>query len=324
MADATATVPGVAGSSLSYLTPLSGRNWTHRVEVTGGPTLARPEQTAWVNAVAPGWFETYRMRLIAGRDFLTADVAQGEPIAVVNEAFVKRFAGSRNPLGLRIRGVGLARLNATIVGVVNDAVYRTVRIGVVPTIYLPMAQANRFGTAFSITARLAGNRAAVEEQIAEVLSASAPGFSFSFRHYEDQVRATLIQERLVAMLSGFFGLLALLLFVDRPVPGHLVRREPKPARAGDPYRARRNRLRGRPARPAARGAAHGGRRRARSRPQPLGSPIRGAAAVPCRPARSGHARNGCGRPGGRGIDRRLAAGPNGFKNGPERDVARVT
>ena len=179
--------------------------------MTGGPTLTRTEQTAGVNAVAPGWFETYRMRLIAGREFLSSDVANGEPVAVVNEAFVRRFAGSQNPLGLSVKAVGLQRLNATIVGVVNDAVYRTVRTGVVPTIYLPMTQADRFGAAFSITARLAGNRSAVERQIADALGASAPGFSFSFRHYEDQVRATLIQERLVAMLSGFFGVLALLL-----------------------------------------------------------------------------------------------------------------
>ena len=81
----------------------------------------------------------------------------------MNEAFVKRFVGAQSPLGQRFKGVGLGVLNeTTIVGVVNDAVYRTVRTGVVPTVYLPMAQAEAFGSGFSITARLAGSRSQVE------------------------------------------------------------------------------------------------------------------------------------------------------------------
>src|SRR5215203_448409 len=63
-----AGVPGVSRASASFLTPLGGRNWTHRVQVTDGPTQPRGEQTAWFNAVAPGWFATYDMRLRAGRD----------------------------------------------------------------------------------------------------------------------------------------------------------------------------------------------------------------------------------------------------------------
>jgi predicted permease len=212
VAEAASTEPGVSRASLSYLTPLSGRNWTTRVQVVDGPTLTRPEQTAAFNAVAPGWFETYGMRVLTGRDLGPSDVSGSERVAVVNEAFVKRFVGAQSALGQRFKGIGLGVLNeTTIVGVVNDAVYRTVRTGVVPTVYLPMAQAETFGSGFSITARLAGSRSQVEPALTEALRAAAPGLSFSFRDYGNQVRATLVQDRMVAMLSGFFGALALLL-----------------------------------------------------------------------------------------------------------------
>jgi len=207
-----AAQPGVGRASLSYLTPLSGRNWTHRVQVIDGPTLSRPEQTAGFNAVAPGWFDTYGMRVLIGRDIAPSDVATGERVAVVNEAFVRRFVGAQSPLGHRFKGVGLGNLGeTTIVGVVNDAVYRTVRTGVVPTVYLPMTQADIHGAGFSVTARLTGSRSQVEQGLSRALGTATPGLSYSFRDYQDQVRATLVQDRIVAMLSGFFGALALLL-----------------------------------------------------------------------------------------------------------------
>jgi putative ABC transport system permease protein len=212
VADAAARVPGVARASVSMMTPMSERNTTQRVEVSGGPTLPRAQQTTWVNAVAPGWFETYGMRLLAGRDIAATDVARGEPVVVVNEAFVQRFTGGQSPLGQRVKGVGLGPLpDSVIVGVVNDAVYRTVRIGVVPTMYLPIAQGSWLRWGFSLTTKVLADRASIERSLTEALSRTDPTLAFSFRDYGDQLRATVVQERLVAMLSGFFGLLAMLL-----------------------------------------------------------------------------------------------------------------
>jgi putative ABC transport system permease protein len=212
LADVVASVPGVRRASLSHITPLSGRNTTHRVVVSGGPALSRPaEQTAWVAGVAPGWFETYGMRVLAGRDISGSDVAGGDAVAVVNETFVRRFVGPQTPLGRRIKGLGLGKLDCVIVGVVNDAVYRTTRIGVVPTIYLPMTQFGRIPSGFSVTAKLMAERTSIERSLTDAIQSVDPKLAFSFRDYTDQVRATLVQERLVAMLSGFFGLLAMLL-----------------------------------------------------------------------------------------------------------------
>jgi ABC-type antimicrobial peptide transport system permease subunit len=62
-----------------------------------------------------------------------------------------------------------------------------------------------------VTARVGSSRALVERNIAEAIGRAAPDLSFSFRNYDDQLRDTVIQERLVALMSGFFGALALLL-----------------------------------------------------------------------------------------------------------------
>jgi predicted permease len=212
VADVASTVPGVSRASLSFMTPMNGRNWTHRVHVEGGPTLPVAQQVSFVNAVAPGWFETYGMRLVAGRDVVAADVTGSDPVVIVNEAFVRRFVGPRSPLGQRVKSVGLGTLKeSVIVGVVNDAVYRTVRAGVVPTMYLPMAQANSFGSGFAVTAKVTSDRHPVERSLTEAIGRTDPNLAFSFRDYADQLRATIVQERVVAMLSGFFGLLAMLL-----------------------------------------------------------------------------------------------------------------
>jgi putative ABC transport system permease protein len=212
VAEAAARVSGVSRASVSYLTPMSGRNWTQRVQVSGGPALARAEQVTTVNAIAPGWFETYGMRRLSGRDVAGSDTVGAERVAVVNQAFVRRFLGNQNPLGHRITGLGLGTLKeCVIVGVVNDAVYRTARGGIVPTMYLPMAQANAFGSTFSVTAKLISGRSSVERSLSEAIASVGPQLTFSLRDYADQVRATVVQERLVAMLSGFFGMLATLL-----------------------------------------------------------------------------------------------------------------
>ena len=85
------------------------------------------------------------------------------------------------------------------------------RLGVFPMMYLPMGQANLFGSGFAVTAKLVSDCPFVEHSLTEALRRQDPQLAFSFRDYGAQVRATMAQERLVAMLSGFFGVLAMLL-----------------------------------------------------------------------------------------------------------------
>jgi putative ABC transport system permease protein len=208
VADAVATAPGVSRASFSRITPMSSGNTTTRAQLSGGPSLPSEERTVWVNYLEGGWFDTYGMRVIAGRDFAASDTAGSEPVAVVNQAFVRRFGGGQHVIGQRINP---GQSNVLIVGIVNDSVYRTVRLGVVPTMYRPMTQDAYRRSSFSVTAKLTLPRALVERDIADAIHRAAPDLAFTFRDYGDQLRATVIQERLVALLSGFFGVLAMLL-----------------------------------------------------------------------------------------------------------------
>lgn len=185
--------------------------FAQRVADAVRPALPPGQRTVWINALGPGWFETYGMRVIAGRDIAASDTAGTEQVAVANQAFVRWFAGDQSVIGERVESVVPGRLNALIVGVVNDSVYRSLRQGVVPTMYLPIAQASLVRSAFSVTARLTAPRARVERNIADAIGKAAPDLAFTFRDYGDQVRATMIQERLVALMTGFFGALAMLL-----------------------------------------------------------------------------------------------------------------
>src|SRR5688572_2763332 len=108
------------------------------------------------------------MRLIQGRDIGPRDVHGSERIAVVNESFMKRFFPGQNGIGSRFSGGTETGDTHTIVGVVSDAVYRSQRIGVPPTIYVPWAQQEAFPQ-FSITARSEGPTESLRPSITQAL-----------------------------------------------------------------------------------------------------------------------------------------------------------
>ena len=101
------------------------------------------DKRVFVNLISPDWFKTYGTRLLAGRDFTAADKRGAPAVAIVNEAFARKFTGGANPIGRRVREPARpSRPNPEreIVGYVADAVYRSLREPVPPTMYLPFAQ----------------------------------------------------------------------------------------------------------------------------------------------------------------------------------------
>ena len=90
-------------------------------------------------------------------------------------------------------------------------IYRSVRIGVPPTMYVPLAQVESLNASFALTLQVPGDRSSAVAGLKTALAGVDPNLSFAFRNYADQIAATMSQERLLAMLSGFFGGLALLL-----------------------------------------------------------------------------------------------------------------
>jgi predicted permease len=217
LADAAAAVPGVERAAASLLTPVSGQGWNNAFEVEGKPAAPFRETLAWLNAITPGWHKVYGTRLVAGRDFTDNDRAGAPLVAIVNEAYVRKFLRPGNALGRFVkRTEGRPGLPPPppleVVGVVEDSAYRSVRDELPPTVFLPMAQADDVfkGGAISVRAAVA-SPAALVRSLTDALSAVDPDVSLSFLPLRDQVDARLVRERVMAMLSGFFGGLALLL-----------------------------------------------------------------------------------------------------------------
>lgn len=211
-----AATPGVASAALSDLSPLSGQGWNTGIAMPGEPSPAGPprrDRMSWMNALSPGWFATYGTRLLAGRDFTSDDRTGAEPVAVVNQAFASRFFKGENPVGREVLEQAPGKSTQyRIVGLVEDAVYRSSRQGTVPTMYVPLAQLDDLRPGIVLTVRAAaGPPEQLSRGLASALGRAHPDASFSFRSMRDFERATMAQERLVAGLSGAFGVLALVL-----------------------------------------------------------------------------------------------------------------
>ena len=215
-------VPGVSSAAVSFVTPVSGNTSNNRVSVSGGVPLPEGQpgsKSSNFNAVTPGWFTTFGTPVLAGRDIADSDGKNTPPIMLVNQAFAKKFLNGANPIGHTVViGVGsnTPAPPREIVGLVADAVYRALREPVPATMYIPVAQfedpQRPPPPTVSISVRSAsGSPALLARSVGAAINDVNRDLAITFRLLADQVNASLTQERVVAMLSGFFGALALLL-----------------------------------------------------------------------------------------------------------------
>jgi predicted permease len=209
LVDRVRAVPGVASAAASTVTPFNG--------ATKSPLFADP---AWVHeqVISPEFFATYGQTIRAGRDFDSRDSAQAPRVAIVSESYVRRFLLGRDPLAASIESgpCDQRRGKCAIVGVVTDATLGALRVGLRPSIYIPLAQSAGFGPAMRTTIALSlrtasGSPAFLAPGVADALTSLDRRLSFSSRPIEQDVKAALTQERLLAIMSSFFGGLALLL-----------------------------------------------------------------------------------------------------------------
>ena len=201
-------VPGVqAVSSADY--SVLGRAWTYGVHVPG---TQYETIEATMAPVTPGFFETMNIPLLAGRTFVRRDIDTEIPTAiVVNDAFARRYFGREPAVGRSFEGrFGMDNDDATqheVVGVVADTRY-DLRKPAAPTIYIPLPL-RRNGT---VHVRVAGDAAALASRLREEIRAANP--LFRVRSVTSQAAAvdqTLLRERLLALLSGFFAVIGLAL-----------------------------------------------------------------------------------------------------------------
>jgi putative ABC transport system permease protein len=203
-------VPGVSRAALSLMTPISGLGMSTVINRPDAPAASQADRMVNVNYVSPGWFATYGTPLLEGRDIGPEDAAGAPAVLVVNRAFVRKFYPRGGAPGATIPGN--AGAPQTIVGVVGDAAYRSLREEAQPAIYMPLAQLPGAAPDLSLSVRYAGTTLPVlQRDLASALAQVDSHLTYRFLPLGDQVDASLTRERLVALLSGFFGVVALLL-----------------------------------------------------------------------------------------------------------------
>jgi putative ABC transport system permease protein len=213
---AVSALPGVANAALSAVTPVSGFMVRELIEIPDGVPLPENERIAWANFVSPEFFSTYGTPLTAGRPLTDQDRKDAPRVIVVSQAFARMYLNRASPIGHTVV-VGRKRRSVEIVGVTRDAVYRSLREPMPPTMYVPVAQSDGEGSvsrfeSMTLTVRSAGAPPVVlTRSVNATITAVNPKLALTFRPLTDQVSESLTRERLLATLSGFFGTLALLL-----------------------------------------------------------------------------------------------------------------
>jgi predicted permease len=200
-------------SAVARFQLLNGGSWNNPMTVQTDQRIAT-DRAVNMNAVTPEFFATLGIRIVAGRNFDERDSRPasegGQRSAIVNESFVKRYLGGRNPLGMLVCvGSGPdAKPNMEIIGVVADFSYRGLR-EVSEQAYFP-SDGNNVGGSFYVKVR--GTPEQAFQSIRTIVQNADPTLPISnFRTLDEQVSRSLNTERMLATLSGAFGTLALLL-----------------------------------------------------------------------------------------------------------------
>jgi len=220
-------LPGVKSAGLALYSTLEGNNWGESIFIEGRP-LPGPEDhhnSSW-DRVSPQFFQTVGQSIVRGRGFTDQDTATSQMVAVVNQAFVKKFFPKEDPIGHHFGVFGQKYAsNFEIVGIVADAKYTNPREPYRPMYFRPMSQFNRSitGANFfmaesrslypnSITVQYVGDAASLESTARRTLASINSDLTMvSFRSLDFQVENNFNEERLISRLTGLFGLLALAL-----------------------------------------------------------------------------------------------------------------
>jgi putative ABC transport system permease protein len=209
--EALTAIPGVSAAAMSFVTPVSGSTWNFEIEVPGLPERRR----VLFNAVSPDFFRAMGTPLLAGRDIDDRDRPGSPDVVVVNEAFTATYFRGENPVGktFTIVGSGAAGSNRVVevVGMVANTKYQRLREAPRPIMYAAFnQQPQRFSSA-KMTIRTLGAPMESRNAIVRALAGVHKDLALDLKHLDEDLGANVLQERLLATLSGFFGVLALLL-----------------------------------------------------------------------------------------------------------------
>jgi predicted permease len=205
-----AALPGVASVSSDMVGVVAGNSWGNDVLVEGYPRGPDVDSNARFNEVGPEYLRTLGIPLIAGREFTRADNLGAPKVALVNEAFAKKFNLGREAVGKRIGTNGKA-LDVEIVGMFKDAKYNSVKDAVPPIFMLPHRQDDDIGFA-NFYVRTMGRPEPIVNAAREVIARLDPALPIEeLKTLPQQVKDNTFMDRLISTLSAAFAVLATLL-----------------------------------------------------------------------------------------------------------------
>ena len=204
-------LPGVEGAVVSMVPLITSNNWSNSVSVQGFAADPDTDTEANYNEIGPGYFRTLGIPVLAGRELQASDTLDTPRVAVVNEAFARKFGLGRDVIGKRI-GVGSGdELDTEIVGLVKDTKYSEVKRAVPATYFVPYRQNDQIG-AVHFYVRSPGDPAQLLASVRGAVSRLDPNLPIvGLRTMEAQVLENLLLDRILSTLSGAFAILATLL-----------------------------------------------------------------------------------------------------------------
>jgi putative ABC transport system permease protein len=210
--DRIQAIPGVDAAADTNIVPLSGEGWGNTVWIDGHDGTQRKDSN--FSSVSPQYFKTLAIPMLAGRDFNESDTIQSPHAAIVNEAFARQLGLGENPIGMRFRREATPtspeQVNE-IVGLVKDTKYSSIRRPAAAIAYLGITQEKDADNSMQVLVRSKLPMETVEAAIRRTVHEVSSGISFNFTGLQDQIGQSLLAERLLATLSGFFGALAVVL-----------------------------------------------------------------------------------------------------------------
>ncbi|HEV2276796.1 MAG TPA: ABC transporter permease [Acidobacteriaceae bacterium] len=226
--DRLSAIPGVRSVTAATYAPLSGDQWGHEIRIEGKPEPG-PKDNVFADwtRVTPGFFNTVGAKMLSGRPVTEDDNENTRPIAVINEAFAKKYFGTQNPIGQHfgpapIRNAGTYE----IVGVVRDMHYVSwgFREPDRPMYYIPEAQTVHFNqpdtesyeiwsqNLYNIVLWAPGHPQKLREQVKNALAQVDPTLvMYDVEPYSVIVQSTFDQQNMIASLAWLFGAVGLLL-----------------------------------------------------------------------------------------------------------------
>ena len=209
------SLPGVTSVGRSFRTPISQYEWNQEIVVDSPNAPKGEEALTYLNSVSAGYFSTLRIPLVAGRNFEITDTKTSIRVAIVNETFAHKFFPGMYIVGKTFRlldgRAGDKGIPVQIIGLMKDSKYETVQESMLPQAFFSAAQVQEADNSEIFAVRTGSRPSALVPLAQAAIAQVNKGVALEFSSLSEQVDDSLIQERLLATLSSFFGALALLL-----------------------------------------------------------------------------------------------------------------